>query len=116
MKITQVTYCYIQNFTAEAIVKAFQNFKDDNAEVIDMELMNGVYNEPIVRFMIGREIETKGFLEKEGVIKDGDIVYWFDRDNAYNLNRPNDKISYERWCKIKASDKNVGSNFGEPWK
>ena len=111
-KVKYITYHYAYDNTAKGIVEHIQYLKSTGCEIFDIELMDGVHGKMVPRYLVAEERDSRRW----DWCKDGDIVYGFDRDKAYNVNRPNEKVSYERWCEIKKTlGENVGTFLGEPF-
>ena len=115
--IKMVTCHYAYDNSAKGIVEHIQYLKSIGCELFDIELMNGVHGETVPRYLV---VEERKRHSKWDWCKDGDLVYDFDRDAAYSLDRPDEKVSYERWCKFKASEReagrDIGTFLGDPFK
>ena len=116
--IKMVTCHYAYDNSAKGIVEHIQYLKSIGCELYDIELMNtAVDDRTIPRYIT---IEERRRHPDWDWCKDGDLVYEFDRDTAYSTDRPDEKVSYERWCKFKASEReagrDIGTFLGDPFK
>ena len=107
-KIKFVTCHYAYDNSAKGIVEHIQYLKSIGCEIFDIELMNGVHGETLPRYIVAEERDG----ERWDWCNEGDIIYGFNRDDAYSINRPDEKVSYERWCIFKASEREAGRDVG----